>query len=148
MNDTCRVKIDYGTCETATSELGNVQIVWKGNPLGRVNEGILKSIGFLYQSRDDAEQGVGKCATAFLVCVPNEEAVAERIQHVLPMGLCHGYVATASHVIRDGFTTLRIREVHGKVDILELPKQTIDYGSISPDDNAWICNFEGSDVAV
>src|SRR5438128_608972 len=132
MNDTFRVEIDYGKCETRTSG----SFVWKRNPLGRVNQGILRSVGFLYRCREGAETGIGKSATAFVVSVPSEEAGRAEVKVELPTGLCHSYITTASHVVLDEYTVLRIIHLDGSARILELPKQIRN--TYEPHGDAWI----------
>ena len=145
MNDTFAFEIEYGTCETRTSESsGEVQFVWKRNALGRINEGIIKSVGFLYKNEQDAKDGSAEGGTAFLVSVPAEEAIAEGIEDELPLGFCHVYVVSAAHVVRQGFTTLRINHVYGKSEIFVLPK------AVQPcaEPDAWNMPEEGNDIVV
>src|SRR5262249_37276432 len=147
MKDTFRVEIHYGSCEPKTSNSGQVQFVWKANPVARINQGILGSIGFLYRTREEADGGTAKSATAFVVNVPSEGATTAGIVNNLPMGLCHAYVATASHVVHEGYTVLRLAQASGNVDILELPKKIGNTHEISGED-AWIWHDEGNDIAV
>ncbi len=124
--------------------MGEVKFLWRGNALGRVNEAIIKSVGFLYKNRKAAEDGTDVGATGFLVSVPAEEALTEGIGDQLPLGFCHVYVVTAAHVARDEYTTLRLNQVYGKPEIFELPK------SVKPckEADAWTMHQEGNDIAV
>jgi hypothetical protein len=59
----------------------------------------------------------------------------------------HVYVATASHVVNQGCTTLRVTQINGEVEFLELPNKVRN--SFDPaDGDSWIWNDEGNDVAV
>ena len=145
--DTFKVEIDYGGCEVRLLESGDVQFIWKSNPLGRINEATIKSVGFLYRSRDEIKNGAGLSATAFLVAV--SEPNASQADKQLPLGFRHAYVVTAAHVVKQGFTVLRIATTSGEFKVFDLPKTAKHQwnpGDVAGD--IWRRHDEGHDLAV
>jgi hypothetical protein len=89
----------------------------------RVNDQMLECPVYLYQSEEDARQGIAYGGSGFLVGVSSGQ------------GWAHVYAVTNSHVIMHGFTTVRLNS---------RTEQSID--TIAPDN--WIHHPEGDDLAI
>src|SRR5216684_7169803 len=74
-------------------------------PVPRIPDSILDSVIYLYESSEDAVEGVRTGGSGFLLGIASELTWrAERDER----GMHQVYAVTNSHVIVDGFTTIRL----------------------------------------
>ncbi len=99
-------------------------VVWE-HPVPRIQDEFLKTAIYLYKNRADAEASHYEGGSGFLV---GYVGLHNRILQV--------YGVTNAHVIRDGFSVIRINKVFGGHDVLDLPR------------NAWQEHPEGDDIAI
>jgi hypothetical protein len=93
----------------------------------RIHESTIRSVVYLYATKEDAERGDRAGGTGFLVGVPAEN---------LPGENHFKYAITNAHVIREGFPVIRINTRDGKTESLPLTESD------------WIKHPDGDDVAI
>jgi len=92
----------------------------------RIQDEVLRTAIYLYRNKVDAQTNAAAGGSGFLVGYVEEDG--NTINHV--------YAVTNAHVIRGGYTVIRLNTVSGTHDILELPQ------------NAWVEHPDGDDIAV
>ena len=91
----------------------------------RIQDEYLATAIYLYRERHDAEQNSHLGGSGFFVGYVDMHNT-----------IIHVYAVTNAHVIRDGFTVIRINRRFGSYDILELPT------------TAWLKHPDGDDLAI
>lgn len=92
----------------------------------RISEDTLDSTFFLYRSAEDANVGASFGGTGFVLSVPSE-----RVED-----LTYFYGVTNWHVVRDGFSVIRLNTLDGATDTLEF----------GPEE--WEFDKDGDDLAI
>ena len=100
--------------------------VWRSN-VPRINDKLLDSVIYLYQTAEDADVGKRAGGTGFLVLVDSE----------VHADIGYMYAVTNSHVIREG-----------KSPVIRLNSKEGEKRVINVDQGSWMHHQDGDDVAV
>src|SRR5712692_5808900 len=88
-------------------------------PVPRINDDYLDCVIYLYRSRNDAEGGMKRGGSGFLIGIQSE-------QH---QNLWYTYAVTNRHIIVDDFPVIRLNTKDGLNDVLEAQMSNWLYGN-------------------
>lgn len=94
---------------TMQSFRGTKYIRWMDIGMPEISNALLNCVFYLYRNREEAEIGSEYGGTGFFVGVPSKKDT----------NYDYHYAVTNYHVVKDGFTTIRVKMRNGEYDFLE-----------------------------